>query len=155
MDNIHASALLYQRFGLLITGPSGTGKTSLTRALLRVAKDRSQFARLVSDDQVFIAAHNGRLLAHAPSSIAGMIEIFGLGITPMAHEPVAQIHGVIDLTLGQVERAPDDRALRQVLCGVPLPWLRTSLRHDTPDLVDHFIALHVNAGCPDPLSVTA
>lgn len=92
-DNIHATALLVGDRGLLITGPSGSGKTTLALALIDHCGARGLFSRLLGDDQLFIAGHGGRLLCHAPATIAGLAEVAGIGPRPLPFEPA----GVIDL----------------------------------------------------------
>lgn len=99
--NIHGTAILIGDRGLLITGPSGAGKTTLALALLDHYRIRGLFSRLVGDDQLFAAAHDGRLVCHAPASIAGLAEVHGIGPRPLAFEPAA----VIDLVVRLVEPA--------------------------------------------------
>ncbi|TIW52749.1 MAG: HPr kinase/phosphorylase [Mesorhizobium sp.] len=94
--NIHGTALLIGERGVLITGPSGAGKTTLALALLDHCRTRGMFSRLLGDDQLFAAAHGGRL-----ASIAGLCEVHGIGPRPLAFEPAA----VIDLVVRLVEPA--------------------------------------------------
>jgi hypothetical protein len=72
--NIHASCAMIGRRGVLILGESGQGKSDL---LLRLMDEG---ARLVADDRTELYAAKGRLLARAPQSIAGLMEVRGLGI---------------------------------------------------------------------------
>ena len=65
---------------VMIVGPSGSGKSDLALRLL----DRG--FRLVSDDQTIVRRDGGRLLASAPPSIAGKLEIRGIGIVDMEHD---------------------------------------------------------------------
>ncbi|MDX8440914.1 HPr kinase/phosphorylase [Mesorhizobium australafricanum] len=99
--NIHGTAILIGEHGVLITGPSGAGKTTLALALLDHCQTRKVFSRLVADDQLFAAAHGGRLVCRAPTSIAGLAEVHGIGPRPLAFEPAA----VIDLVVRLVEPA--------------------------------------------------
>ena len=62
---------------MLITGPSGSGKSDLALRLL----DRG--FTLVSDDQTIVRRDGDRLLASAPPTIAGKLEIRGIGIVEM------------------------------------------------------------------------
>ncbi len=62
---------------MLITGPSGSGKSDLALRLL----DRG--FTLVSDDQTIVKRDGNRLLASAPPTIAGKLEIRGIGIVEM------------------------------------------------------------------------
>ncbi len=67
--------------GVLIAGPSGSGKSSLALELI----DRG--ARLIGDDGVVVAAEDGRLVAYPPGETEGLIEIRNVGIVEM--EPVS------------------------------------------------------------------
>jgi len=73
-SNIHASCALIGRHGVLILGKSGAGKSDL---LLRLM---DQGGKLVADDRTELYAAKGRLCARPPQSIAGLIEVRGLGI---------------------------------------------------------------------------
>ncbi|TPJ74355.1 HPr kinase/phosphorylase [Mesorhizobium sp. B2-7-1] len=101
LRNIHGTAILIGERGVLITGPSGAGKTTLALALLDHCRTRGTFSRLVGDDQLFSDARGGRLLCRAPASIAGLAEVHGIGPRPLAFEPAA----VIDLVVRLVEPA--------------------------------------------------
>jgi hypothetical protein len=72
--NIHASCALIGRHGVLILGESGAGKSDL---LLRLMDEGG---KLVADDRTELYAVKGQLRARAPQSIAGLIEVRGLGI---------------------------------------------------------------------------
>ncbi|HEX4369731.1 MAG TPA: HPr kinase/phosphatase C-terminal domain-containing protein [Rhizomicrobium sp.] len=82
--NIHASCALIGRHGVLILGESGQGKSDL---LLRLMDEGG---KLVADDRTELYAAKGRLCARAPKSIAGLIEVRGLGIVaqPFAKKAV-------------------------------------------------------------------
>jgi serine kinase of HPr protein (carbohydrate metabolism regulator) len=79
------------------------------------------FARLVGDDRIELAAAHGRLLARSPPALAGLIEVRGLGIRRLNHEPVAVIGLVVDLAVTGAERLPG-RADREVaISGIIIP----------------------------------
>ncbi|ESW76669.1 MULTISPECIES: HPr kinase [unclassified Mesorhizobium] len=119
-ENIHATAVLIGERGVLITGPSGSGKTTLALALIDHFSRLGLFARLIGDDQLFVAARFGRLVCHAPASIAGLAEVPGLGPKPLLFQPV----GVIDLTIqlvaaNAVERFQEESSATIAGCVVP------------------------------------
>src|SRR3954469_6681496 len=78
-ETLHASTVATEGRAVLITGPSGSGKSDLTLRLL----DRG-FA-LVSDDQTIVKRDGDRLLASPPPNISGKLEIRGIGIVDMDH----------------------------------------------------------------------
>jgi serine kinase of HPr protein (carbohydrate metabolism regulator) len=121
---IHATAVALGEVGILIRGPSGSGKSRLALELIAQASRRSLFARLVGDDRVAIAACGGRLVARGHPAIAGQIESRGEGILALRHEPSTVIRLVIDLA-GEAAAPP---RLPQVdaktsLCAVDLQHL--------------------------------
>lgn len=113
---VHGTAILLGAQGVLIRGASGSGKSSLALVLIE------RGARLIADDQVHLSACHGRVLASAPASISGKIELRGRGLINMVHERSAVIRLVIDIVAGQgLERMPEDHQLTDVLLGVTLP----------------------------------
>jgi serine kinase of HPr protein (carbohydrate metabolism regulator) len=120
---IHASAVLVGAKAVLIRGPSGSGKSRLAWDLLQGAEaDTLPFARLVVDDRALVEARGGRLLVRPAPALAGMIEIYGLGIRLLPHEPVAEVGLVVDLAATDV-RMPPDEAEKTVISGITLPRL--------------------------------
>jgi serine kinase of HPr protein (carbohydrate metabolism regulator) len=127
---VHASAVLVGAHALLIRGPAGSGKSRLALRLIEAAESGMlRFARLVADDRVRLEPWHGRLLARAPEELAGLIEVRGLGIRRIAHEPVAVVGGVVDLAAADAERLPNRRTRIEVE-GVLLPRLPVAVNQD-------------------------
>jgi serine kinase of HPr protein (carbohydrate metabolism regulator) len=110
---VHASSVAKDGRAVLITGPSGSGKSDLTLRLL----DRG--FTLVSDDQTVVQREGERLIAAAPATIAGKLEIRGIGIVDMDTADSVPVALLVELT-SEIERLPDESRERPIL-GVPLP----------------------------------
>jgi HPr kinase/phosphorylase len=119
---VHASAVLVGERGVLIRGPSGSGKSSLLLGLL--AGDPAA-TWLIADDRVILAAAHGRLIAAAPAALAGLMEIRGQGIVRRPFVSPARLDLVVDLmALADCERMPAGEAETVAVAGVELPRLR-------------------------------
>lgn len=73
---LHATAVAIGGQGVLLLGPPGSGKSDLALRLI----DRG--ALLIADDRVIVAPGDPALLS-APQTIAGLIEVRGLGLVQM------------------------------------------------------------------------
>lgn len=132
----HATAVLAGPRAVLIRGPSGSGKSKLAWSLIEAARrGELPFARLIADDRVALSAVNGNLIAAAPKTIEGMIELRGLGIRRVPFEPYAAVGLVVDLAAADAERVPATAALRTELLGVTLPRLPVAKGADPLPLV--------------------
>ena len=112
-EMVHATAVSISGRGVLIEGLSGSGKSDLALRLI----DRG--ALLVSDDQVLLTREGARIIASPPPTIAGKIEVRGLGILNRYHRDQVMIALIVRLD-DAVERLPDELAMRTV-AGVAVP----------------------------------
>ncbi len=104
--------------GVLIEGPSGSGKSDLALRAL------AHGARLVADDRVLAWTAGDRLFGRAPETLAGLLEMRGLGIVPTPALPWAGIALVVacEPDPQAVERLPDPETTERL--GVTLPLWR-------------------------------
>ena len=107
--------------GVLIEGPSGAGKSDLALRCL------ARGFRLVADDRVRIWVSGGRLFGAAPDSLAGLMEIRGLGVRPTPYLRFAPIHLVV--RAGAPERTPDREVVAHL--GIDIPMLMLALLEDS------------------------
>ena len=98
---LHATCVAADGRGLLILGPSGSGKSALALQMM------AHGARLVADDQVQLSLHNGALTARCPAALSGLIEARGLGVLRADPLPEAVVHLAVDLAQADVARLPE------------------------------------------------
>jgi HPr kinase/phosphorylase len=121
---VHASAVLVGARAVLIRGPSGSGKSRLALDLIRAAQAGALlFARLVADDRVHLQSVGGRLLARPAEPLAGLIEVYGVGLLRLAYEPSAVVGLVVDLAAADAERLPSPASRKIEISGISLPRL--------------------------------
>ncbi len=114
---IHASCVAVDGAGILLRGPSGSGKSDLALRMI------DEGARLVADDQVVIAQTDGQIVASAPDRLAGLIEVRGLGvirIDPLAQAPLILVADL--MATDAIERMPEPDSTQ--LLGIDLPLFR-------------------------------
>ncbi|MEO5494902.1 MAG: HPr kinase/phosphatase C-terminal domain-containing protein [Sphingomonas sp.] len=106
-ETLHATSVAIGDRGVLIEGASGAGKSDLALRLI----DRG--AVLISDDYTFLSRVGGALMASAPDTIAGKIEVRGLGILAVPHVDHVRVALVVRLT-DAPERMPSDDTVRKI-----------------------------------------
>lgn len=129
---VHASAVVVGRHGLLLRGPTGSGKSVLQRYLRRRAKQKGLFAALVSDDYVRLARTEAdSFMAFAPIATRNCQEVFGLGIVNASDQDQAlsaldkaTIHMLVDLIPENEVRRTPARDQQTISClGGEIPHL--------------------------------
>lgn len=98
LRRLHGSCVSRENDAVLLIGPSGSGKSDLALRLL------SRGFQLVADDRVDVS--DG--IASCPVSLAGLLEVRGLGIVRLPHRPQARLALVVELN-GVAARMPFPR----------------------------------------------
>ncbi|MEE9139507.1 MAG: HPr kinase/phosphatase C-terminal domain-containing protein [Alphaproteobacteria bacterium] len=115
MIQVHGTTVALDGLAVLLRGEPGSGKSDLALRLIDGG------ARLVADDQTRLELEDGRLIASCPGSIAGLIEVRGVGILPVASLERAPLGLVADLVSEEaVERLPEPAACDFLGVAVPL-----------------------------------
>lgn len=112
-ERLHASSVAIDGRALLITGRSGAGKSDLALRLI----DRG--AALVSDDYTMVRRIGGRLLATAPQTIEGGMEVRGIGLIALDAVRDVPVALIVDLDR-PVERLPQPLD-PIVIAGIKVP----------------------------------
>jgi hypothetical protein len=85
---VHGTAVLLGGRGVLLLGPSGSGKSDLALRLIDAG------ATLIADDQVKLEVRNDRLHAGPHERLRGLIDLRGIGILRLPFE-----EGALDLVI--------------------------------------------------------
>jgi len=128
---LHASCVAFDCRAVLIIGPSGSGKSSLALQLLAYG------AVLVADDRTQLQASEAGVLACAPQAIKGMIEARGVGILAAEVCSTARIHLIVDTSLEECDRLPQQREYN--LLGHSIPLLHNVRKAYFPAAILQFI----------------
>jgi len=123
---VHGTCVALGRRAALLRGPAGSGKSDLALRFLFLARRGPaalEAPTFVADDQVQIVRTGSRLLAKAPDTIRGKLEVRGIGIVEVKTVAEAELRLVVDLAAPRdIERLPDGKAT-VCLLGVDLPQM--------------------------------
>ncbi|NQU57569.1 MAG: serine/threonine protein kinase [Rhodospirillales bacterium] len=117
LEKIHGTCVEVDGLGVLLCGPSGSGKSDLALRLI------DEGARLIADDYTELSLQDGVLSARAPETIRDLIEVRGLGVVKIGAALQATLGVVIDLVASSdVERLAEDDQVE--LLGLPVARFR-------------------------------
>jgi HPr kinase/phosphorylase len=111
---VHASAVAIDGRAVLLRGPSGAGKSDLALRLIDAG------AQLIADDQSELHRCGDTIIVRAPPTIAGLIELRGIGILridALAEAPLALLADL--LPSAAIERLP--RLAGEEILGLEVP----------------------------------
>jgi HPr kinase/phosphorylase len=111
---LHATAVAIDGRAVLLRGASGSGKSDLALRLIDAG------ARLVADDQSELCRQGDRIIVRSPATIAGLIEVRGIGIMRLDALAEAPVALVVDLVPSEeIERLPARHT--ETILGLGLP----------------------------------
>lgn len=102
---LHATCVALEGRGVLILGPSGSGKSGLALRLMALG------AQLVADDRTELTREGDGLIARCPPALSGLIEARGLGILRTKPLPLAPVVLAVDLGQLETDRLPQRRVI--------------------------------------------
>ncbi len=118
MELIHGTSVNWHGQGVLIIGPSGSGKSGLALGLM------AHGAGLICDDQTRLIQSDGAIFLHPAPNLLGMIEARGTGILNAEASDPAPLTLVIDMGTPETDRLPPQRTTK--ILGHPITLLRVS-----------------------------
>jgi hypothetical protein len=130
---VHVSCVAIGGRGILLAGRSGSGKSDLALRLI----DRG--AELVSDDYTELRRLGETLLARAPATIAGKIELRGIGIVELAPATDVPVCLLADLDCAP-ERLPEAATVR--LAGLEIPRVALAALEPSAPLKLEYALVH-------------
>lgn len=129
-DIFHATSVAIDGAGILITGPSGSGKSGLALQLIALG------AVLIADDRSRVAATDAGPVIHAPDRMAGVIEARGIGLIRVPHTAQAPLRLIVDMGVLETSRLPTQE--HTDVHGVAIARVR---RVDAPHFPASIVAL--------------
>ncbi len=117
--NIHGTSVAIQDSGIIILGPSGSGKSDLALRLI------DSGATLVSDDRTICLKKNNEIFMFSHPDISGLIEVRGMGLIRVPYVENIKLKMVINLTNKNKERLPEKKKFKKIL-GISLPLFELS-----------------------------
>jgi HPr kinase/phosphorylase len=114
---LHASCVALAGAGVVLLGPSGSGKSDLALRLIEAG------GRLVADDRLIVERCGGQLIGRPPAALAGLIEARGLGIMRVEHCASAPLRLIVELGEASLSPRLPERRTSELL-GIALPCVR-------------------------------
>ena len=112
---VHGTAVAIDGAAILLRGAPGAGKSDLALRLIDCG------ARLVADDQAELRRTEDHIVVSAPTVIASLIEVRGLGILRVDAVAAAPLALLVDLVPpAEIERLPEGRCEEVLGLNVPV-----------------------------------
>jgi len=129
VETIHATCVAIGSCGVLVRGPSGSGKSDLALRLIHTPLPAKWGpVRLVSDDRVCLSGENGGLAARTAPHLEAKLEVRGIGIVPVETLSRVTVRLVVDSAgPGEIARMPEADTSTVVLLSCVIPRIKLTL----------------------------
>jgi HPr kinase/phosphorylase len=126
---VHSTTVAIAGRGIMLRGPSGSGKSQLALRLMDEAGNGlggvELSAELVADDQTEVFERGGKLWVRSPNTIHGIMELRGLGIIKVKPHLPCPLALIVDLQpAATIERMPEPQDMATMLLGHQVPRIR-------------------------------
>lgn len=112
---LHASCVAWKGQGVLIVGPSGSGKSALALNMTAFGAD------FLADDRTIVTLCDGEVVATCPPNISGLLEARYVGILSLPYVDACRIALVVDMSQNETARLPDKHS--HTVLDIKLPCL--------------------------------
>jgi serine kinase of HPr protein (carbohydrate metabolism regulator) len=123
---VHSTTVAFAGRGVMLRGPSGSGKSELALRLMEQSGTGlgrvNLKANLIADDQTEVFERKSKLWVRCPKTITGQMEMRGLGIFSVKPAKPCPLALVVDLQpAATIERMPEPEDLLTTLLGQQVP----------------------------------
>lgn len=135
-ETLHATTVAIDGRAVVIEGASGLGKSDLALRLI----DRG--AALISDDRSLLVRDGSTLVARAPGTHAGQLEVRGVGIAAVPHVAEAPV-ALLVILQADAPRMPERR--QRTIAGIAVRALALDPRPASAAIVVEIALAQPNA----------
>ncbi len=124
---VHGTCIGWERRAALLVGPSASGKSDLgLRFIYQICDGQAgNAAQLIADDQVILSRKHDKIIARPPKTIAGKMEVRGLGIIEFPHLQQAELKLIVDLSEPEnISRLPSRPLPCRDYLGILVPVIK-------------------------------